>query len=89
MPTPCGSARAATCSGIASGTGKSRRPSAVSRTRSNGVSPPSAAAAAQPSELLVDRVDDDPVADGDAGHLVADPLDDAGQLVTERHGACR
>ena len=45
-----------------------------------------AGTAPQASELLVDRVDDDTVADGGARHLVADPLDDAGQLVTQGHG---
>ncbi len=86
MLTPVGSASAATSSGMRSGTGNRRLPLAASRTRSSGVRPPSSGSAAQPSELLVDRVDDDPVADGGAGHLVADPLDHPGQLVAEGHG---
>ena len=42
-------------------------------------------AAPQPAQLLVARVDDDPVARRDPVHLVAGPLDDAGHLVTQRH----
>ena len=44
-------------------------------------------AAAQPAQLLVRRMDDDPVTHRDAVDLAAGPLDHAGHLVAESHGS--
>ena len=57
-----------------------RRPA---RTSSSGVSPPSGPPPPMRPSSLVAGLDDHPVADPDAGDLVADPVDDAGHLVAE------
>ncbi len=84
MPTASGSANAATRNGILSGTRNSRRPRAASRTSSNGVSPPSAAPlpiepCSSPGYTMT------ALAHARVGDLVADPIDDARDLVAECH----
>ena len=84
MPTASGSASAAVVRAMPSGTRKRRRPLAASGTCSSGVSPPCAAAGAHRPATAVGRAHDHPVADGDAGDLLADPLHDTGHLVAQR-----
>ena len=89
MPTAAGSASAAACRPMVVGdreqaSALGRLPDEEERGQAT-----LGCAAAQPAQLFVGRVDDDPVTRRHAVHLCAGPLDHTGHLVTQRHRPAR
>ena len=86
MPTAAGSASAATRRSMPLGNGEQPPALGGLSHEEERREPALGRAAAQPAQLLVRRMDDDPVTHRDAVDLAAGPLDHAGHLVAESHG---